>query len=380
MTTLLSLVMIVRDEAAALPGFLAHHAGLWDEAVVVDTGSGDGTPDLARAAGARVITHPWRDDFAAARNAALSAATGERLLLLDADERIAAADFAAVRAAAAEPPCAWLMDVRNYCADRAHLEWRPARGQYPREEDAHAGYFVSRRVGLFPRLASIRFRGRIHESVLRACEEAGLPLRASAVPVHHYGYVGPAAAAERRRATYERLAARKLAEDPDDPAALLEHATALLEAGRAVEAEPLLAMLAARQGALRPVARGRYLLARLRREQARPVEAEELLAAATRDDPGFLFAWIELARLQATGERWREVFATIAGAREACGGDEPLLDREQLLALARSGRLVEAQALAARLVAACPRWPEIAALHQSLARRAAGRPAGEPGE
>lgn len=380
MTTLLSLVMIVRDEAAVLPGFLAHHAGLWDEAIVVDTGSSDGTPDLARAAGARVVAHRWRDDFAAARNEALSAASGERLLLLDADERIAVADFAAVRAAAAEPPCAWLMDVRNYCADRSHLEWRPVRGLYPGEEGAYAGYFVSRRVGLFPRREAIRFRGRIHESVLPACEAAGLPLRASAVPVHHFGYVGPAPAAARRRATYERLAALKLADEPDDPAALLEHATALLESGRVVEAEPHLEALAAQPGVLRPVARGRFLLARLRREQARPAEAEALLAAATRDDPGFLFTWVELARLQATGERWREVFATIAAARAACGGDEPLLDREELLALARSGRLAEAQALAARLAAACPRWPEVLALHEGLARIAAGRPAGRPGD
>jgi hypothetical protein len=378
MTMLLSLVMIVRDEAAALPGFLAHHAGLYDEAVVVDTGSRDGTPDLARAADARVVTHRWRDDFAAARNAALAAAEGERLLLLDADERIAVSDFAAVRAAAAEPPCAWLMDVRNYCADRSHLEWRPAGGRYPQQEDAHTGYFVSRRVGLFPRLETIRFRGRIHESVLPACEEAGLPLRRLGVPVHHFGYVGPADVTARRRATYERLAALKHAEDPDDPAALLEHATALLESGRTIEAEPLLEALSARQGVLRPVARGRYLLARLRREQARPAEAEALLAAATREDPGFLFPWLELARIQAAGERWREVFATIAGARAACGGDEPLLDREEVLALARSGRLAEAQALAARLAAACPRWPEVTALHEGLARLATGRPAGGP--
>ena len=50
----LTLVMIVRDEAAVLPEFFAHHAGLWDEAVVVDTGSTDASAALARGAGARV--------------------------------------------------------------------------------------------------------------------------------------------------------------------------------------------------------------------------------------------------------------------------------------------------------------------------------------
>ncbi|MBM4130590.1 glycosyltransferase [bacterium] len=371
MTRLLSLVMIVRDEAAALPAFLAHHRSLGDEVVVVDTGSRDDTVALARAGGAVVLSRDWDDDFAAARNTGLAAARGARLLLLDADERIAAADFAAVRAAAAEPPCAWLVEVRNYCAERSRLEWRPVRGRYPEEEGAHAGYFASRRVGLFPRRDDVRFRGRIHESVLPDCAAAGLPLRELAVPVHHYGHVASPEVARRRRATYERLAALKLTEAPDDPAAQLEHATALLEAGRATEAESHLERLAAGDGALRPVTRGRFLLARLWREQAQAPVAESLLRAATRDDPGFLFAWLELARLQAAGERWRDVFATLAAARAACGVDEPLLGREEVVALARTGRLAEAQALAAGLAAEFPRWPELGALAAGLARLAA---------
>ena len=40
---------------------------LVDELVVVDTGSRDRTREMARAAGATVVEHPWGDDFAAAR-------------------------------------------------------------------------------------------------------------------------------------------------------------------------------------------------------------------------------------------------------------------------------------------------------------------------
>lgn len=369
MNPLLTLVMIVRDEAEALPAFFAHHVGLWDEAVVVDTGSGDGTAAVAAAAGARVIHVPWRDDFAAARNAGLERAAGDRLLLLDADERIAARDFDAVRDAAREAPCAWLQETVNYCAERSHLEWRPTRGLYPGEEAGHCGYFISRRVGLFPRDAALRFRGRIHESVLPDCERAGLPLRPLAVPVHHYGYVRSPLAAARRRATYERLAALKLADDPDDPAARLEHATALLESGRAEEAAAELVSLVVGPGHLRPVTRGRFLLARLRREEGRTNEAEALLAAANGADPGFLFAWLERVRLLAAAQRWREVFALLEAARAAGNADdEPLLDREELLALVRTGQLPAALACARRLAVACPQWPEVAALRDRLAR------------
>ena len=367
--SLLALVMIVRDEADVLPAFFRHHAGLWDEAVVVDTGSADGSPDVARAAGARVVTAPWEDDFAAARNRGLEEARAPMVLLLDADERVAAADFAVVRAAAAaEPPGAWLQETINYCDERAHLEWRPVRGRYPAEEAGRTGYFSARRVGLFPRRPDVRFTGRVHESVLPDCERAGLPVRPLAAPVHHYGYVRSAAVDERRRRTYEQLAERKAADAPDDPAALLELATVRLESGQAAAALPMLVRLAGGDGRLRAVARGRYLLARLRREGGDAEAAGELLAATVRDDPGFVFAHVERVRLLMAAERWREAFAALAAAREACGADEPLLDREELLGLVRTGRLDEARSLAVRLAADCPGWPEIAALRDRLER------------
>jgi len=370
----LSLVMIVRDAAALLPDFFAHHAGLWDEAVVVDTGSNDTSAALAARAGACVLSHPWQDDFSAPRNVGLDAARGACVLLLDADEKIAVADFGAVRTAAADTASAWLQEIVNYCDERSHLEWRPVRGRYPAEEAGRAGYFQSRRIGLFPRRGDIRFRGRIHESVLGDCQAAGLPVRELDVPVHHYGYVLSRAADERRQALYERLAARKLAENAGDWSARLEYATALLEAGRVTEAAVQLEQLAAGPGHLRPVARGRFLLGRLRREAGDPTAAGELLAAAVRDDPAFLFGWIEWLRLLAAQERWTGFFAALSEARGACGADEPLLDREEVVALVRTGQLEAARAIAGRLAISCPGWPEMAALSRRLDRVAGAGP------
>ena len=66
-----SLTMIVRDEEANLPDCLAGLRELFDEIVVVDTGSLDRTREAAAAHGARVVEFPWVDDFAAARNEGL---------------------------------------------------------------------------------------------------------------------------------------------------------------------------------------------------------------------------------------------------------------------------------------------------------------------
>ena len=63
--------MIVRDEQENLPHCLESVRGLFDEIVVVDTGSKDRTVEIARSFGAKVFHFTWIDDFAAARNVAL---------------------------------------------------------------------------------------------------------------------------------------------------------------------------------------------------------------------------------------------------------------------------------------------------------------------
>ena len=95
----LSLCVIAKDEAAMLPGLLSSVVGVVDEIVLVDTGSSDATAAIARSAGAKVVDHPWRDDFADARNRALAESTGDWVLVLDCDERLAPGAGAVIRKA-----------------------------------------------------------------------------------------------------------------------------------------------------------------------------------------------------------------------------------------------------------------------------------------
>ncbi|WP_054739610.1 glycosyltransferase family 2 protein [Cellulosilyticum ruminicola] len=88
MNTTISLVMIVKNEEANLPRCLESVQGIVDEIVIVDTGSEDNTKEIAKQFGAKVYDFEWCNDFSAARNYALSKATGDWNLVLDADEYI----------------------------------------------------------------------------------------------------------------------------------------------------------------------------------------------------------------------------------------------------------------------------------------------------
>ncbi|MBM5796202.1 MAG: glycosyltransferase [Cyanobacteria bacterium M_surface_7_m2_037] len=100
---MLSLSMIVRDEAAQIEDCLRSVQGFVDEMVVVDTGSTDNTVALAKALGARVEQIDWPGDFAPARNQALQWVSGDWVLVLDADERLRPEAMGPLRALMAQP-------------------------------------------------------------------------------------------------------------------------------------------------------------------------------------------------------------------------------------------------------------------------------------
>ena len=83
---LISLVMIVKNEAAILRETLERVRSIVDEWVIVDTGSTDGTQAIISEYGP--VTELAFEDFVTTKNKALALATGKYILLMDADERL----------------------------------------------------------------------------------------------------------------------------------------------------------------------------------------------------------------------------------------------------------------------------------------------------
>lgn len=204
----LSLCMIVKDEAFFIEECLAAAAPHVDEIVVVDTGSSDGTRDIAARYADTLLDFEWIEDFSAARNAGLAAATGDWILVLDADERIAAEDYPRLRRAMARSDAdGFYLIQRNYGDEEVQLNWTPVTTPDAWTGD-WTGYTENPILRLFRRNESIAYEGTIHEIVDGTI--AATARHILDVPIHHYVDANPARSRLDRAARYLVLMDRLL--------------------------------------------------------------------------------------------------------------------------------------------------------------------------
>ena len=198
--------------------------------MVVDTGSRDGTRALAVEHGAKVADFPWVDDFAAARNASLSLATGDWILVIDADERLRPEMAKALKPFLAQVKQQDGVFVRLCNVDTSG-KWI-SQTQLLRLVRNHRGF---------------RFEGRIHENIATSVTAAGGRLLMSELHVlDHTGYVAEEDARKQRPERNRRLLQRMLDDNPDDPVALHHLGLEQLVAGEVEAAAPLLQRVALR--------------------------------------------------------------------------------------------------------------------------------------
>ena len=126
----LSVAIITRDEAHRI-GRCLQAVAFADEIVVLDSGSTDGTADIARAHGARVAVDPVFPGFGVQKNRALALAGGTWVLSVDADEVVTPELGEAIRRAVRDPQAVngyWVQRASTWCGRRIrHGDWRGDR-------------------------------------------------------------------------------------------------------------------------------------------------------------------------------------------------------------------------------------------------------------
>ena len=138
MTTRLTVIIPCKDELPHIAACIASAAGIADELIVADSGSTDGTLELAKAhPGCRVIEREYVNS-ANFKNWAIPQATHDWILVVDADERVT-------------PELA------------AEIQRLKESGEL--ERTPHDAFSIARRVFLLNRL--VRFSGWQHDRVRR---------------------------------------------------------------------------------------------------------------------------------------------------------------------------------------------------------------------
>ncbi len=150
----IGLSMIVKNGAEMIRPCLESVRGVVGQIVIADTGCTDNTCEIARDFGAQIISVPWENDFAKARNAALEPIKTDWVLTLDADEELdrdAKKNMPALMQAAEIG--GYLTPIRNYVGIRFSRGWNRHIGSERRTPSAgerRAGVLHPRELPLLP--------------------------------------------------------------------------------------------------------------------------------------------------------------------------------------------------------------------------------------
>lgn len=271
----LSLCMIVRNESAHLDTCLDNIKNIVDEIIIVDTGSDDDTKDIALHHNAHVLDLEWTDDFSKARNHALCQATGDWILVLDADETISLSDHHHLAKLLDNRDAdAYSLTQRTYGSKLRHASYVYRGTDSYKESRSYTGWIASNLVRLFRNKPNYRFRYRIHEVIEPSIVSSGGSICHCKIPIHHYNYERDEKQIEAKLMRYIKLGLLQIEDTPSDPKPYLEVSQVYLQFDRYPDAERILDNAVA----ISPANPDIYdLLSTLYLHTNRPTEAQQAL-------------------------------------------------------------------------------------------------------
>jgi tetratricopeptide (TPR) repeat protein len=222
-----SLCMIVRNEEENLAACLDPVASLFDEIVIVDTGSTDATREIARHFTPCVYDFPWCDDFSAARNESLRHASGDWIFWLDADDRIRPPQVERLRRVIEQ------LDDRPRVMRMETVLLPPT----PQDEPEHTSH-----ARLFRRHSKLHWRGRVHEQLWPDFATLGYECVFTDVQIEHLGYMNQAITFCKLRRKL-RLLRMDYAVNPSDSSTLFHLGMSLMCMRQFEEAQAILCQL-----------------------------------------------------------------------------------------------------------------------------------------
>ncbi len=198
----ISQCMIVKNEEKNIERALSWGKGIVAEQIVVDTGSTDRTIKIAQSMGAKVYEFAWADDFAAAKNYAVTKAKCEWIAFLDADEYFLPEDA---------------KNLAMYIRKLPRSAYDGICTAFVDLDDNGNAMDVRSHLRIFQNLPGLRYHRRIHE-VLRKDGTGNLRTAdmTGQLTIYHTGY-GKAENLKKQKSRRNLdMILAELAEHPDD--------------------------------------------------------------------------------------------------------------------------------------------------------------------
>ncbi|MCI8664827.1 MAG: glycosyltransferase family 2 protein [Hungatella sp.] len=198
----ISQCMIVKNEEKNIEQALTWAREIVSEQIVVDTGSSDRTAEIARRMGAKVYEFTWVDDFAAAKNYAISKASCEWIAFLDADEYMTKEDAGKVMSC--------IEKIHNSQYDGIMTAW-----VHMADEDQILG--VETQIRIFRNIPALRYRRRVHEYLTFSgnLRDKNADM-AGEISIFHTGYIKKERQEKKKSERNIKLIEAELKENPYD--------------------------------------------------------------------------------------------------------------------------------------------------------------------
>ncbi|WP_248929955.1 glycosyltransferase [Paenibacillus hamazuiensis] len=350
--------VVVKNEARCIERCLASLINAVDEIVVMDSGSTDGTHELAaKFPKVRLYHTEFRDSFADLKNEALQHVRTNWVLWVDGDEWLHEDDAPYIK------EIAGIFNRLPYAALLQIWQVNEIRGEF------HHDFSM---VRMFPRAQGLRYWGRIHEQVgppegIYHGEFIRRPVR---IRLLHDGYETPIVRDKNKIERNLRLLEMMNEEDPDNPGWWMFRGRETIAAGRHEEALGYLQKadeLAQRQPRFGRLLDVQMMMVKIHLSLSQPDQAERLCRQVLDKHPSFPDALYYMAqiRIRSADKQLKEAEKLVADAKKGfqsyrgnVAADHQILnwkaDLTQADLLRRFGMLAEARDVYARYAAKHP--------------------------